>query len=103
MENQVSMKTPRKKVIVAMSGGVDSSVAAALLKKQGYEVTGLFMKLWVEPRKVSGSRIENKCCSLEAERDAIKIAHKSPPYQINYHNLTVDYNIASTRHARGIV
>ncbi len=49
-------------VVVAMSGGVDSSVAAALLKEQGYNVIGMMLRLWSEPGKES----ENACCTLEA-------------------------------------
>lgn len=59
-----------KKVFVAMSGGIDSSAAALLLKKQGYEVVGVFMKFWHE-----ASTREN-CCSKEARRDAMRVCAK---------------------------
>ena len=58
------------RVIVAMSGGVDSSVAAALLKQQGYEVAGVFMLFWAESETASG------CCSGEAEAAARLVAGK---------------------------
>ena len=64
-------KNRGKRVIVAMSSGVDSSVAAALLKKQGYEVVGIFMHFWKEPSQ--NSLVENKCCSLEAQEDARRV------------------------------
>jgi len=50
-----------------MSGGVDSSVAAALLKRAGFDVVGIFMKFWSEPLRGAG---ENRCCSPEAEKRA---------------------------------
>ncbi|PJE57741.1 MAG: tRNA 2-thiouridine(34) synthase MnmA [Candidatus Portnoybacteria bacterium CG10_big_fil_rev_8_21_14_0_10_38_18] len=62
----------RKKVICAMSGGVDSSVAAAILKKNGYDVIGVFMKFWKE----SGKGRENLCCSAKARIDAKRVAIK---------------------------
>ena len=62
----------KNKVICAMSGGVDSSVAAALLKKNGYNVVGVFMKFWKQP----GATRENLCCSAEAKADARTIANK---------------------------
>lgn len=63
------MKT---KVVVAMSGGVDSSVAAALLKQQGYEVTGMMLRLWSEP----GKEDSNRCCSPDAMALARRVAAK---------------------------
>jgi len=60
------------KIIVAMSGGVDSSVAAALLKNRGYDVVGVFMKFWKE----SGKGRENLCCSAKARIDAKRVAVK---------------------------
>ena len=54
-----------------MSGGVDSSVTAALLKSRGYDVSGVFMKFW-SPK--SNDDRENKCCSLDAKLDAKRVA-----------------------------
>ena len=58
------------KVVVAMSGGVDSSVAAALLKQQGYEVIGMMLRLWSE----SGKEDSNRCCTPDAMALARRVA-----------------------------
>jgi tRNA-uridine 2-sulfurtransferase len=75
------MKNKDKKVVCAMSGGVDSSVAAALLKKQGYETVGVFMKFWKE-----AGQGENRCCSSESEKRARKVAEilDIPFYVFNF-------------------
>lgn len=59
-----------KKAIVAMSGGVDSSVAAALLVEQGYDVTGMMLKLWVDDCEPQ----ENACCTPESISQARSVA-----------------------------
>ena len=58
------------KVVVAMSGGVDSSVAAALLKQQGYKVVGMMLRLWSEP----GREESNRCCTPDSMAQARRVA-----------------------------
>jgi tRNA-specific 2-thiouridylase len=69
------------KIAVAMSGGVDSSVAAALLVEQGYQVFGMMLRLWSEP----GQEAVNRCCTPEAMAVAKRIAAqlKIPFYAID--------------------
>ena len=81
-----------KRVVVAMSGGVDSSVAAALLKEQGYDVIGITMRIWEEPlRKKSWVALAKEkkysCCGGEpAISDARRVAHKLkiPYYTLDF-------------------
>lgn len=62
------------RVLVAMSGGVDSSVAAIMLIEQGYEVIGITMKTWDYQNSGSNNRKETGCCSLDAIQDAREVA-----------------------------
>lgn len=70
-------------VVIAMSGGLDSSMAAALLVEQGYRCIGVMMRLWAEVSDGEGS--SNKCCSLESVDDARRVADQLdiPFYLIN--------------------
>ena len=65
------METKKKKVVIAMSGGVDSSVAAALLVDQGYSVTGMMLKLWAD----ECGEADNACCPPEAINQARQVAN----------------------------
>lgn len=72
-----------EKVMVAMSGGVDSSVSAALLKEEGYDVTGITIKLW--PKYIDPVEDSSGCCSLAAVEDARRVAQMLdiPYYVLN--------------------
>src|SRR4051794_14774997 len=77
------------KIAVAMSGGVDSSAAAAILKEQGHELVGFTMQLWNQRRGISvdenGDPLPSRCCSLDDVYDARRVAEKLgfPFYVLN--------------------
>jgi tRNA-specific 2-thiouridylase len=96
----------RPKVVVAMSGGVDSSVAAALLKKQGYEVVGVFMRFWAGPTTNYQQPTSNLCYSegTEAAARAVAAKLKIPFYVFNFakefKKEVVDYFLAESAAGR---
>jgi len=89
---KIMIKSNNIRIVVAMSGGVDSSVAAALLKKRGFDVVGIFMKFWKD-----GQSLDNRCCSIESEKLARLVAKKLdiPFYVLNvekeFKKKVVDY------------
>jgi tRNA-uridine 2-sulfurtransferase len=116
------MQPPRKKVVCAMSGGVDSSVAAALLLRQGYEVVGVFMRLGTpdgveshdSPDSVPASagkscdtsgKNKQGCCSVLDAADARRVAGVLgiPLYVLNFQddfNRVIDYFVSEYNRGR---
>jgi tRNA-specific 2-thiouridylase len=99
------------RVVVAMSGGVDSSVAAALLIEAGYEVTGVMMRLWAELRPAGAPGVgdgqgQNRCCTAEAVQEAqevaslLGIAFHLVDYQDAFKECVVNYFVAEYSRGR---
>ena len=88
------MNAKQERVLLGMSGGVDSSVAAYLLREQGYDVVGVTMKVWPQD---CISRAEDKCCGPQAIADARGVAHSLgiPHYVVDeadqFERVVIDY------------
>jgi len=99
------METKNKKVIVGLSGGVDSSVALFLLKKQGYQPIGVSLKFSVWPSKKNLCR-ENLCCTKESFYLAKKLCQRlNVPYylfdcQKEFNEIVINYFIKELKNAR---
>ena len=78
-----------KKVLVGMSGGIDSSVAALLLKEQGYEVEGITMCVWKQDVKYKGKEGRNSCFSTDREKEVQKAQNICDRLEIKYHVLDI--------------
>ncbi len=96
---------PKKRAVIAMSGGVDSSVAAGLLVEQGYDVIGITMRLWAE-EDPEAARHHKRCCSVEdtadarAAADVLGVRHYVLNLEREFQTDVVDHFVAEYSHGR---
>ena len=99
------MTKTKKRALVAMSGGVDSSVAAALLAREGYEVIGVTMRLFNAPFE-GAAKLSKSCCSLEDVEDAratcriIGAKHYYMNFEKEFEEHVIDYFVGEYRQGR---
>jgi len=96
----------RERIVIAMSGGVDSSVAAALLVEQGYDVVGVTLRVWPWQEAADPARRFGSCCGTEATDDARRVARQLgiPHYVLNseseFERAVIDRFVAEYRAGR---